>query len=226
MSLADRHVLITGADGSVGGALVDACVGAGATLALSVRRSGDVTAMQQRLAERPPAMIVPCDLRYEEDVVRMVHRVVHKLGRVDAVINAAYDLGPRLAVVDYPTESWRNVMAVNVVGTFLVCREVLPWMIRQGGGVILNVTLDASRSARSRGGAYSVSVLAIEGLTRQLAEEAGESGVSACVVEVPAEVSAESGTAWAAAFVQLAENPPRELNGRCLRAADYAASLP
>ena len=230
MFLVGRNVLITGAAGTVGRCLADAFARAGATLALGVRHPGDVTILQRQFAEGRPAMVVPCDLRHEEDVVRMVHRVVHGLGRIDAVINAASVVGPRLAVVDYPTEPWRNVFATNVVGTFLVCREVLPWMIRQGHGVILNVTLDVSREARSKCGAYPVSVSAIEGLTRQLAAEVGESGVCVHTVEVPVEDSMRddppSGTdsAWAATFMQLVENPPRELNGQRIRAADYSTA--
>ena len=55
-------------------------------------------------------------------------------------MNAASMTGPQVAVADYAVESWRDVIATNLTGTFLVCREVLPWMLRQQSGSIINAT--------------------------------------------------------------------------------------
>jgi NAD(P)-dependent dehydrogenase (short-subunit alcohol dehydrogenase family) len=79
MVLDGKVVLITGATGVVGSRLVEAFSKAGASLALGVRRTSDCLTMDGQLRDRThPSMAVPCDLRAEDEVVRMVHRVVQR----------------------------------------------------------------------------------------------------------------------------------------------------
>lgn len=198
-------------------------------LALCVRRSSDVPTFQQSADDRTAqAVVVSCDLRYEEDVVRMVHRVVQRLGRIDVVINAASILGPKLPVVDYPVEPWRNVIATNLVGTYLVCREVLPWMLRQGSGSIINVTSSVTTDIEPNWGAHLVSASGIDGLTGLLAAEVKGSGVCVNTVEMPAPHSASDGVGgdsdgdWANAFLWLAGEDSADISGERIRATGFA----
>ncbi len=152
-SLEDKVVLLTGATGPMGCALLDAFLDADAKLALCVRRMAHLPDLEQRLARRlEHTLIVPCDLRYEENVVRMIHRVVQRFGRIDVIVNAAYILGPLVPIMDYPVDPWRDVLATNLTGTYLVCREALPWMTRQGSGSIINVTTSLTGAVKPRWG--------------------------------------------------------------------------
>lgn len=214
--------MITGAKGDAGRALADAFARSGADLALAVRRVGDVAAIDRQFALRGqfPLMQV-CDLRYEEDIVRMVHRVVRRFGRIDAVINAGSASGPRLRLVDYPVEPWRNVLATNLTGTFLVCREVLPWMERQGGGSIINVIQTGGREV---GAANAIACRAIEGLTQQLAVEAKALGVRVNAVDLPLFQPAEGLTesdGWTETFVWLVHESSAAATGRRISTAEY-----
>lgn len=178
MPIRDKVILITGATSLFGRQLAEALSAQGAKLALCVRRMDAVDPTERDFFRRGiQAFVAPCDLRYEEDVVRMVHRVIRRFGRIDGVINAAAALGPRESIMDYPVDPWRNVLATNVTGTFLVCREVLPWMHRHRFGRIVNITTQLTEEAKAEWGAYLVSNHAVEGLTQLLAAEVKQADI-------------------------------------------------
>ncbi len=227
LSLRGRNVLITGAMGAIGRPLVNAFADAGATLALCVRRPADV-AEAERLAEERGAVVfvVVCDVRYEEDVVRAVHRIVQRYGRIDVAVNAASMTGPEVAVADYPVESWRDVIATNLTGAYLVCREVLPWMLRQRSGSIINLTgpLEAKRAENT--GAQFVGAWAVEGLTRLLAAEVKDASIRVNLVEIapttPPDPISEEGTDWTQAFLWLAGDDAANTSGQRISATDFS----
>ncbi len=226
-SVRGKVVLITGATGPMGRSLVDAFSKAGARLALCVRRMAHLPELEQLLTDQHEhAMIVPCDLRYEENVVRLVHRVVQRFGRIDVVVNAAFICGPRVPVVDYPAEPWRDVIATNLTGAYLLCREALPWMTRQGSGSIIHMTSSLASSVRPAGGAYMVGNVAIEGLTRLLAAELMGTGVRVNCVDVgtmTAHHEPADGEGWTGAFLWLAGDDSAGQSGERVRAADFAS---
>jgi len=226
-SIRDKVVLLTGATSPVGRALVRRFLDAGARLALCVRRAESLIDIEPMLAGRAAdTMIVPCDLRREENVVRMVHRVAQCFGRIDVAVNAASISGPKLGIVEYPAEPWCNVTDTNLHGTYFVCREVLPWMIRQHTGSIINITSALTTTSQAQGGACAVSQHAIEGLTKVLASELRDSGVRVNTVDIdeptshPGTAQADSG--WTNAFLWLAGDESAARNGEHIRAADFA----
>jgi NAD(P)-dependent dehydrogenase (short-subunit alcohol dehydrogenase family) len=226
-SIADKVVLLTGSTGPMGSALLDAFLDAGAKLALCVRRMAHLPELEQRLAQRHEhTLIVPCDLRYEENVVRLMHRVVQRFGRIDVIVNAAYILGPLVPIMDYPVDPWRDVIATNLTGTYLVCREALPWMTRQGSGSIINVTTSLTGDVKPQWGAYAVACHAVEGLTRLLAAELDGTGVRVNALDIgemqPDLTPATPAASWTNAFLHLAGDDSAGRSGECIRAADFA----
>ena len=105
------------------------------------------------------------------------------LGRVDVIVSNASLLGKRLPLADYPVPLWREVMAVNVTGTFAFIRALLPGLADEGA--IINVTSGAA--GRAGWGAYAVSKLALEGLTNMLRDELADRRVR-CVAVNPGPV--------------------------------------
>lgn len=183
--IGDKVVLLTGSTGPMGRRLVDAFLSRGARLALCVRRMANLPDLELALADHQDSTtIVPCDLRYEENVVRLIHRVVHRFGRIDVIINAAMILGPRLRIEDYPADPWRDVIATNVTGPYLVCREALPWMRRQNHGSIINVTTSLARDIKPKRGAHLVACHAIEGLTKMLAAELKDTNIRVNTIDI------------------------------------------
>jgi NAD(P)-dependent dehydrogenase (short-subunit alcohol dehydrogenase family) len=150
------------------------------------------------------------------------------------LINAASIAGPRLAVVDYPVDPWRNVIATNVTGAYLVCREVLPWMTRQGSGSIINMTSHVAAPTKSIFGASLVASHGVEGLTQILASELRGSGVRVNTVEVSSHhfeppdpldplhpIQSEPPTDWTRAFLWLASDESALHSGERIRAAEF-----
>lgn len=105
------------------------------------------------------------------------------LGRVDVIVSNASLLGKRLPLADYPVPLWREVMEVNVTGTFAFIRALLPGLADEGA--IINVTSGAA--GRAGWGAYAVSKLALEGLTNMLRDELADRRVR-CVAVNPGPV--------------------------------------
>jgi len=225
--LSRKVVLIAGATGPVGGRLIGAFSAAGAQLALCVRRLSDMPDMERTLKKlHTQALVIPCDLRFEEDVVRLVHRVIQRLGRIDVVVNAASVVGPRLTVSDYPIEPWRNVFATNVTGTYLLCREVSPWMRRQGGGSIINVTSSMTATPQPQLGAYYVAAQSIEGLTKLLALELKDDGVRVNTIRLAEDAvlpdQEDPQPDWTRAFLWLAGDDSIATSGTRIATAEFA----
>lgn len=226
MSLNGKIVLITGATGGLGRRLTHAFAEDGAHLALAARTFRDLYDMENELLERNcKAVGFPCDVRYEDEVIRLVHRVVNRFGRIDCLINAAATASPRQALVDQSLDPWRDAIATNLTGAFLMCREVLPWMLRQNAGSIVNVTSGVT-SGKSGWGAVVASRCGVEGMTKMLAAELRDSGVRVNMVDVgipkidrrggecPAEI--------AAPFLWLAGDAAEKASGKRIVAAEFS----
>lgn len=224
MSVKGKVVLITGSASPVGVRLADSFAESGAELALSVRRSADVDTLQRHFGNQlTPPLILQCDLQFEEDIVRSIHRVVNRYGRIDVVVNAVAVTGPRLPVINYPVDPWRNVLATNLTGTYLVCREALPWMERQGGGSIINVMHSHGGQIKAQGGAFLVSTHALEGLTQLLAAEHRGSGVRVNSIEFAGSLSdaSEDSEDWTQPFLWLASDEAANVTGQKIRAMGF-----
>lgn len=226
MSIEEKVVLITGATSPIGSRLAEAFAAKGARLALCVRRVQEVDLIERSLQQKNiAALALPCDLRYEEDVVRMIHRVVRRFGRIDVVVNAASVYGPKLPIINYPVDPWRNILATNLTGSYLICREVLPWMERQGGGSIINLTGSSTAGARPSSGAYVVSTHAVEGLTRLLATEHRSAGIRVNCIDlgalIPESSHADGSEDWTAAFLWLASDESAAISGERICAEKF-----
>lgn len=230
MSLEGKIVLITGATGGLGRRLTHAFADDGAHLALAARTFPDLYAMENELlARNRRAVGFPCDVRYEDEAIRLIHRVVNRFGRIDCLINAAGAAGPRQVLVDYPLDPWRDVISTNLTGTFLMCREVLPWMLRQNAGSIINVTSGVT-SGKSGWGAYLASKCAVEGMTRMLATEVRDGGVRVNMVDVGTpkvdKRGADCPQEVATPFLWLASDDSSKANGKRIVASEFTVPAP
>ncbi|MEP7261549.1 MAG: SDR family NAD(P)-dependent oxidoreductase [Usitatibacter sp.] len=176
MALTGKTVVVTGAAGTMGLAVVRAMLEDGAQVALV-----DVDAL--RLDSiirflRGHTVAVPCDIS-EPGSVRQAHQQVEKvLGPVDILVNNAGILSNEKSATTLDDE-WRRVMGVNLDGAFYWARAVLPGMVQRKWGRIINVGSLASKTGGlTAGTAYSTSKGAITALTFSLAREAAPYGVT------------------------------------------------
>ena len=180
--LAGRVAIVTGAAKGIGGFVTEHLAGDGAHVAL-VGRDGDslrahATAIDEKYVDRR-SLAVTCDVTVEDEVVAMVDAVVARFGGIDILVNTAGATGPiETPARDYPAEEFRKILDVNVLGTFLPCKHVIPHLIARGGGRIVNIAgTSGLRGYRNRSG-YSASKWAVRGLTRTLALELGPNNIT------------------------------------------------
>lgn len=127
-----------------------------------------IPGLQAELARRGhDAEVLEADVTRAEEVQRVVDVAVQRFGRIDALVNNAA-IGPLGTVLDTDGALWDRIMAVNVKGPYLCARAVLPHMIRQGGGSIVNVGSGAGYGKPNMA-AYAASKGAVHTLTMALA---------------------------------------------------------
>lgn len=177
LDLHGRVAIVTGAAKGMGGPICAALAEEGAALVLAGRDMDAIDAHATRLRDRFPdveTLTVSCDVTDQAATSRLAGSALDRFGRIDVLVNTAGVIGPiETPAHEVALDEFRFVLDVNVTGTFLPCKAVIPAMIESGGGRIVNIAgTSGLRGYRNRV-AYSSSKWAVRGLTRTLALELG-----------------------------------------------------
>ncbi|UCE92484.1 MAG: glucose 1-dehydrogenase [Methanobacteriota archaeon] len=168
MQLKGKVALITGGTEGMGRATAEAFLRAGAKVMVSGRSSDKGDVAVKALAELGEISFVKGDVSVADEAERMVEATVERFGRIDILFNNAGVYLERSA--DETTEEeWDRVLDVNLKGTFLVSRYTVPYMKRQGGGVIINNSSDAGLVGNPSCAAYCASKGGVTILTKAMA---------------------------------------------------------
>lgn len=180
MKLADRIAIVTGAAKGMGADICRTLAREGAHLALAAREAAPLEELAKEVeAPGRRALVVPTDVTDERAVERLVARTKETYGRIDILVNAAGVTGPiETPVQEITADDFRAVLEANVVGTFLPTKHVLPTMIAQKYGKIVNISGTSGLRGYKYRAAYSSSKWALRGLTRTVALEAGPHNVN------------------------------------------------
>jgi len=179
--LRDRPAIITGANQGLGRAIARAFVEAGAPVLLLARDAGKLAQVKEELAplagEGQGVHVRAGDVSRPEDCAAAVDEARARMGGVAVLVNNAGVYGPmgRLEEVDW-TE-WDEAIRVNLLGTALMCRAVLPALRSRGGGKIVNLSGGGATGPLPRFSAYAASKAAVVRLTETLAEEVRSDGI-------------------------------------------------
>ncbi len=164
--------MITGAGRGIGREVALAYAREGASLALCSRTKRELEATEKAVSELGAASLVqPCDVSRVEDVERFVERAIGLFGRIDVLVNNAGIAHRAASLVELSPEEWESVVSTNLRGAWLVARAVVPHMLRQRQGSVINVSSWLGRDSLVGYGAYGVSKWGLEGLTRYLSLE-------------------------------------------------------
>ena len=180
MRLEDKVTIITGGASGMGRVAAGMFAKEGARIVLAdVSEEAAESAAADVRAAGGQATAVVADVSKEDDARRMVDHAMATYGRVDALYsNAGIMPAADHSVVDTDVETWDKVMAVNVRGVFLGCKYVIPKMVEQGSGSIINVaSFVALIGCSVPQDAYTASKGAVLSLTRSLAVQFGPHGV-------------------------------------------------
>jgi len=172
-----RVALVTGGGGAIGTAIAEGFAEAGAAIAIADRNAEAAEATVSALGSAgADAMAVVGDVTSETDVARTVEAARARWGRIDVLVNAA-GIGARAAAETYPLDRWRQVLDINLTGTFLFCRDVGQMMLTAQQGSIINIASIAGLVGYRGNPAYLASKGGVVQLTRALAAEWATRGV-------------------------------------------------
>jgi NAD(P)-dependent dehydrogenase (short-subunit alcohol dehydrogenase family) len=171
IDLAGRRAVVTGGAQGIGRAVAERFLESGASVSLWDRDDTLVAATAAELSTRGTVHARPVDVAQPEAVEAATAATVEALGGIDILVANAGITGPNLKLWDYPVDAWRQVMEVNLGGVFLCCRAVVPLMLRQGYGRIVNVASIAGKEGNPNASAYSSSKAGVIALTKSLGKE-------------------------------------------------------
>ena len=180
-SLENRIGIVTGAAKGMGREICLALAGEGAHLALAAREAEPLLVLGREIeAVGRRALVQPTDVTDEAAVLALVERTLATFGgRIDILVNGAGVTGPiETPVWEIKSEDWEHVLAVNLRGTFLPTKHVLPTMIAQRYGKIINISGTSGLRGYKNRAAYSSSKWALRGFTRTVALEVGPYNVN------------------------------------------------
>jgi NAD(P)-dependent dehydrogenase (short-subunit alcohol dehydrogenase family) len=178
-----KRAIIVGASRGIGRMIAQRMAAEGARLAVSARGKEELDSLSREIScDGGEALAIVADCSVAEEATRAVERAHQVLGGLDCVVNVA-GIHPKWdRIGDQPIDSWDRTIAVNLSGSFYVCRAALPLLVAGGGGSIVNITSVAAFRAWELVGPYNVSKAGVDMLTRMIAREYGSRGVRAnCV---------------------------------------------
>ena len=176
--LIDRRVLITGGGRGIGRSIALACAEEGARVAITARSQDQLAAVVEEVRGKGGfAVSLACDVGDTEQVAQMVAGAADALGGIDILVNNAGGGTEHASVVESTPDLWVACIAANLVGTYACARSVLPSMIAQGGGKIINIGSGMGHEARAGSVAYSTAKAAVWMFTKCLSLEVWEHGI-------------------------------------------------
>jgi NAD(P)-dependent dehydrogenase (short-subunit alcohol dehydrogenase family) len=176
-------VVITGATGGLGSAVVREFAWTGARLVLVGRSPERLKPLVEEVS-LPGDRVFPvaADVTQEEGVERLVAAVLDRWGRLDALLNTVGGWSGGKPVQETPLEEWDRMIALNLRSAFLLSRAVLPPMLEAGWGRIVHVASKTAVAPRAKQAAYAVSKMGLITLVEVIAAEVKGTGVTANVI--------------------------------------------
>ena len=177
--LTGKSALVTGASGGIGGAVVTALHGAGATVGLSGTREAPLEALRDTLGER--AHVLPCNLSDPEAVDELPKAASAAMGSLDILVNNAGITRDNI-FMRMSDEEWQSVLDVNLTSSMRLMRGAMRGMMKARWGRIINVTSVVGVTGNAGQANYAASKAGMIGLTKSVAQEVASRGVTAnCV---------------------------------------------
>ncbi len=176
IDLKNRIAVVTGGAQGIGKAATERFVASGAKVAIW---DHDI-----KLAEKTAAAIGPavkayaCDVTDFAAIEKARDATIKDFGRIDILLNNAGIAGANATVWETSVEEWRKVMRINLDGPFLCCKAVVPGMIAQDYGRIVNIASIAGKEGNPNAAHYSASKAGVIGLTKSLAKETAGKNIS------------------------------------------------
>jgi 3-oxoacyl-[acyl-carrier protein] reductase len=176
--LAGRTAIVTGSSRGIGKAIALAYGHEGANVVVTARTTATLHELMGKLEKMGiRSLAVTADLGIENDIQSIVDAALASFGRIDILVNNAGIIHPPVHLVDFDPRMWRQVIDVNLTGTALMTRAVLPTMMAQRSGKIINISSIGGRKGAKGRSAYRATKAALISLTESVAAEVKEYGI-------------------------------------------------
>lgn len=185
--LRDKVAIVTGGGSGIGQATCIRLATEGAKIVVVELdpTKTETTCKELAALGAPDPLALNADVRVEEEMESMAREALERHGRIDILVHCAGILrkgGVPKMLAQLTTEEWDDVVATNLRGTFLANRAVLPTMIRQREGQIVNLSSTSGRVGRALDSAYCASKFGVIGLSESLAEEVRSYGIKVTAI--------------------------------------------
>jgi 2-dehydro-3-deoxy-L-rhamnonate dehydrogenase (NAD+) len=170
-----RTAIVTGAARGIGRAIAERLATEGAGVMIADVDEATAVATAGELGNQVVAQAL--DVTSELSWKAAVERALNDWGKVDFLVNNAGIAGRSAPTWEYSFDEWNQVIAIDLTGVFLGCRAVVPGMIAEGFGRIVNISSGAGKEGNPNAGAYSAAKAGVIGLTKSLAKEVATKGI-------------------------------------------------
>jgi 3-oxoacyl-[acyl-carrier protein] reductase len=169
--LTGRVAIITGAGQGIGLTVAERMLDSGASVSVWDIDQKLLDALDARHGKSGKLQVLNANIGRLDSVEAAVKAVVAKFGKIDVLINNAAIVGPNASTWEYPPQAFEDVVHIGLVGTFYVCRTVVPHMIETGYGRIVNLASVAGKEGNPGAPAYSSMKAGVIALTKSLGKE-------------------------------------------------------
>jgi len=178
IDVSSRHAIVTGGAQGIGFAIAKRLLASGASVTVWDRDERLLPETIVRLGAGARVSASRIDVTDFPSVEAGVESCVATFGKIDILIANAGIAGPNHSTWEYPVSEWKQVIEINLIGVFACCRAVLPQMLKQGYGRIVNVASIAGKEGNPNASAYSASKAGVIALTKSLGKETAEKNIA------------------------------------------------
>jgi NAD(P)-dependent dehydrogenase (short-subunit alcohol dehydrogenase family) len=171
IDLKNRHAVVTGGAQGIGFAIAARLLASGSSVTLWDRDSELLKMAMTDLQKSGLVSGEVLDISDPEAVAQATESTLKKHPKIDILVANAGIAGPNYKTWEYPVDAWKQVLDINLTGVFLCCRAVVPHMIRENYGRIINVASIAGKEGNPNAVSYSASKAGVIALTKSLGKE-------------------------------------------------------
>ncbi|RJS97764.1 SDR family oxidoreductase [Halococcus sp. IIIV-5B] len=175
--------VVTGASSGIGGATAESLASRGASVVLAARREDELTDLESRIEDGDgDALVVPTDVTEDDDIDTLVEATLDEYGRIDVLVNNA-GLMPLANIADADRETLQTTIDVNLSGLVKLTHAVVPTMIEQGSGHIVNLSSVVGRFLQANSAHYNATKAGVKMFGDSLRLDIAEEGIHVATIE-------------------------------------------
>jgi NAD(P)-dependent dehydrogenase (short-subunit alcohol dehydrogenase family) len=178
IDLQNRHAVVTGGAQGIGFAVAERLLASGASVALWDRDEALLASAVKALDRGGFVDAATIDVTDDTGVSRAAAATAEKFGKIDILVANAGISGPDLKTWEYSVDVWKQIIEVDLIGVFLCCRAVVPFMLRQKYGRIVNVASIAGKEGNPNASAYSAAKAGVIAFTKSLGKEVADQNIA------------------------------------------------